>query len=259
MTILSMPISQAKMADYKCPCCGNENSKLIDNKNPHNMSLDLCLYCGFIYRAKWLDQASWGHFMRNYHKSPPNATYLMKENLKKTHIKMNMSEYTKGNPRTLDVGCGLGMAAQTISDNLIGLELADKHYKYAKYCTKIDVRNTYDIEERSFDLVILWGCLNYIPNVGKFLQNIKTRLNDDGHVLVHVPLIDQPNQDTINTRYALEYVNFFTRDTFKNLMATSGYEMVSENYDLKEPMFVFKPGKVQELKRYIGRKFFFDS
>ena len=72
---LRIPLKECSYKKYDCPCCGGKDFASYDQTNPHNVSLDICKKCGFIFRSNFLDEVSSLKHLRHYHKSLPNISY----------------------------------------------------------------------------------------------------------------------------------------------------------------------------------------
>lgn len=223
-----MNISEVTLKDYRCPICNNDSTDEIENKNPFGITLNQCKYCGFIFRAKWLDDKTFLEFSRHAHRSTPNYNYDQKEWSKFSTIYNLLPKLFEGDRkkiRHLDVGSGMGRALKKFGFDSIGLELCDSHYKYAKHRYGLDIRNTYDISEESFDFISCNLSLTYIPNIREFLDSLRNKLNKDGKLYISVPTMDHSGITLFKTGMALEYTSMFTTETFLNLLNVVGLQV----------------------------------
>ena len=107
------------------------------------------------------------------------------------HI-LEFADFKKYNNNTvLEVGCGIGTAAQSFIENgaiYTGIDLSDKSIEIAKnrmeiFNLKCDIFQS-NIEElymnKEFDLIYSFGVLHHTPNIEKAIKNIYNLLKPGG-------------------------------------------------------------------------------
>jgi 2-polyprenyl-3-methyl-5-hydroxy-6-metoxy-1,4-benzoquinol methylase len=97
------------------------------------------------------------------------------------------------NKHVLEVGCGIGTAAQSFIENgsiYSGLDLSDKSIEISKKrledfnldgnIFKANIEETDSVNGIDFDLIYSFGVLHHTPDIKKSIQNIHKMLKSDG-------------------------------------------------------------------------------
>jgi UDPglucose 6-dehydrogenase len=103
----------------------------------------------------------------------------------------NFSQYK--NKSVLEVGCGIGTAAQSFIENgaiYTGIDLSDKSVELTKQRLSVfglkgdvlqgNIEEIYDLNGKQFDLIYSFGVLHHTPNTEKAIQNIYKMLKQGG-------------------------------------------------------------------------------
>lgn len=251
MPIIGLSTQDLKIHHYSCSCCGTDSPKQLQIEPRSQITLDMCQYCGFIYRANWLSKEASDNFYKKKHKTDPNIFYYQKEWYKYSLIHLNgPKEVQTTDSRYLDIGSGLGKNMELMPNKFkVGLELALPYYKYSRFELKQDTRNSYDLVDGGFNLVTIFQAIQQIPNLGHFLIKLREHMASDGKLFIAVPILDNMTADFIRERFPLEYCSFFTEKSIINILQSSGFEIVKYEKIVKEFLITCKPGKQELIKR----------
>lgn len=241
---LKIPLEKSNVISYNCPICNESDFYSYNQENAHNISLDVCKKCGFIFRSKFLDERSSLENLRYYHKSIPNISYYQKQKQKEYIIEKNFMSYDiLKNKRVLEVGCGVGTFLSGLNDRCVGLEPAISHSMFAIEEYGVDARPTLYTKDRGFDVIIIHEYLHFIPNIREYVSSLVEKLNDDGVIYFYNPLVDSPSINQVRVcaqEIPLQYVNLFTKITFENLVRSCGLDIVKTDSDISDYMIIAK-------------------
>lgn len=157
--------------------------------------------------------------------------------IKKYNIAYKFSKLSQQtNQKTLlDYGCGTGdflkyakdkgLKVYGVEPNEAALNLAQK-----KVGTEyVSSRNLKEINQQ-FDYITLWHVLEHIPDLFEFIEELKSKLNPDGKILIAVP-----NHLSLDAKFYKNYwaawdvprhIWHFSNDSFQKLMYKNNLEIV---------------------------------
>ena len=243
---LRIPLENSNVIEYDCPTCGGRDLVGYKQDNKHGLSLDICKACGFIFRSQFLDERSSLDHLRSYHKSLPGIAYYQKQKQKEYIIEKNFIPYSEmKDKRVLEVGSGVGTYLGGLNSNCVGLEPAVSHSMFAIEEENIDSRPTLYVKDSNFDVIIIHDYLHYIPNVGEYLDDLRSKLTDDGLIYIYNPIIDLPSMGFLRSSMGgipLQYVSLFTRRTLKGLVEAHGFNIVKTDSNISDFLMVLSKG-----------------
>ena len=226
---LRIPVDKCKLIDYPCPCCNGTDFINYNQDNPHNISLNLCKDCGFIFRSHFLDLRTNLEHLRLHHKSLPNISYYQKQRQKEYIIEKNFLPHKDmESKRILEVGCGIGTYLSINEQNSVGLEPSLSHCIYALHQENVDARPTFYIKDQNFDVIVIHDYIHFIPDVGNYLKELRSKLTDNGLIYIYSPVLEMPSLSFLKSCYngmPCQYVNYFTQDTMKALLTNCGFDV----------------------------------
>ncbi|SDD58399.1 class I SAM-dependent methyltransferase [Kordiimonas lacus] len=82
----------------------------------------------------------------------------------------------------------------------------------------------------TYDLFILTHVLEHIYDPVEALRKAASMLNDDGIILVEVPLLTDP-EHLIEGYFTFEHINYFSHASLTNLLQISGFSLITEIED----------------------------
>lgn len=103
--------------------------------------------------------------------------------------------------------------------------------------SNIVARKLYDIEthigvfeefvsNQQFDLIVITHLLEHIYNPNEILQKCYAMLNNDGYILLEVPLFENHHK-LPNGIFTLEHMNYFTEFSLKKLFSKFNFELLA--------------------------------
>jgi 2-polyprenyl-3-methyl-5-hydroxy-6-metoxy-1,4-benzoquinol methylase len=108
----------------------------------------------------------------------------------------------------LDFGCGVGSfikQAREISNIAHGIELEIRLSTFFKDNNLIVYRDLSELNENKYDVITLFHVLEHIPDPRSLLEDLKSRLNINGQIIIEVPNVD----DALLTLYKSEPFSHF--------------------------------------------------
>lgn len=144
------------------------------------------------------------------------------------------------NIKVLDVGCSTGGLLSVFKSNgysrLLGIDPSLECSGAAKdlYDISVDANTIYNFNPtKKFDLIILSAVLEHLVDFDYSMRKIRSLLNENGLLFVAVPDVERfslyvsaPFQ-----QFSTEHVNYFTRQSLKNLLSQFSFEEVIVRQD----------------------------
>jgi SAM-dependent methyltransferase len=137
------------------------------------------------------------------------------------------------NLRIVDIGCGRGgflaQLKQRGYTNLFGLDPSAGCAKVVHDLYGIPAASgtimSNDLPRQSFDLALLVGVLEHIPDLTKAMQCLSDILAPNGSVFIDVPDATsfQNCSDAPFQQFSVEHINFFGPQSLANLLGPAGY------------------------------------
>lgn len=156
--------------------------------------------------------------------------------------------------RVIDVGAGEGSLLQQLGQNhwaneLYGVEISNSGVEVIKRkkIQKLASIKSFDgyhipFEDQYFDAAISIHVLEHVEHERAFLYELKRVAK---HILIEVPL-----EHTVFINKAINqchgHINFYTTQTFKNLLKTSGLKCINmKNFPVSRELEVFMSGQIK--------------
>jgi len=216
-----------------CILCNSDKSVLYQRRDDD--CIFKCLKCGLLFVSPQPTKEK----LRQYYKDF-KPDYLIKykdEVIKKGKAILKIVRKFKKNGQLLDVGCGYGFfmeVARKNGWNVFGVEISPLASEFARRNFGLDVFTGQlaeaNLGENYFDLISLQHTLEHLPEPLKDLSTIKSKLRDDGLLVVIVPnalsLIARCVK--INWLCLAEKTHLFhySKSTLKRLLEKSGFCIV---------------------------------
>jgi hypothetical protein len=233
-----------------------------------------CRECGFAFASDVPDQPAWERYYKNnakhlYGEKLPDGlqaihddTYrcLATELLDRPEVRDRRDEF-----RILEVGCACGHFLDKLRrvgfKRLTGIEPSSDAAARARDLFGLEVLNeplARFTGSANYDLVVMSGVLEHVVDLAQTVGRIRELLADGGHVFWLVPDASRFTEVVIREphfEFALEHVNFFSRDSLGRLAsrfgleeaaATSLYNDFYNNYNL---LALYRPGDAGALDR----------
>lgn len=197
-----------------CPCCEKKlmiNYRRIDSllevvpeglDRPNHVIVDIkrCKKCGLYETLPVSDQRSISQMYNDDSLSFSNS--LSKVKHKGLTTTLNELKLISKNPpaKILEIGCGAGnflINANLAGYDVTGIDLDKKAVEHVKnnlglkaYNCSLDQLDS----EKKFDVIVLLGVFEHIPDPNSFLNTLKSYLNKNGELIIGVPNVKSINQ-----------------------------------------------------------------
>jgi UDPglucose 6-dehydrogenase len=182
------------------------------------------------------------------------------------HI-INFANFKEYNGKdVLEVGCGIGTAAQSFIENganYTGIDLSDRSIEIAKQRLNIfnlngtlfqaNIEELNNIENKEFDLIYSFGVLHHTPNIEIAMRNIFKMLKVGGEFKLMLYAKNslknfeiQDGLDQYEAQNGVPIANVYTNDEIHSILKDF------KNISIKQT-HIF-PYKIEEYKKYIYEK-----
>ena len=180
----------------------------------------------------------------------------------------------------LDIGCSYGEFLVHFGEGSTGLTIVEEESDYGKV-KNLDIRfGNIEAEDvpitAKYEAIFANNILEHLYSPHAFLTRIKDMINDDGIIIIGVPIIPKIvslwNLKKFRGSLAHGHINFFTKDTLQKTIERAGWIMI-ENRSFhfrnpfldkflnfisphqyvvakKDPNFKYHPKRLKELAGY---------
>lgn len=245
-----------------CPICSSSQKTLLYKQKFNNSTIVLmdnygvvaCKDCGFTYADGIPSQEEFNKYYSemakyefNYQDGTVSQDYLTYFTKVADFI---VSHLKDKKAKILDVGCASGDLLAVLKSkgysNLSGIEPSLACVKSARklYGVEVTVDNVYDFRtSERFDLIILSAVLEHLLDLRKAIEKIKSLLKDDGLLFIEVPDVERFDSHIPAPfqQFNAEHLNFFSRNSIKNLLASFGIKTIEMQQQLCEADRVTMP------------------
>jgi predicted TPR repeat methyltransferase len=200
-----------------------------------------------------------------YYEGDPNLLVKREITAKQTLEHIQMMIAGRRFNRVLDVGSGEGslleqLGKTDIANELYGVEISQSGINITQQKTihklkEIEVFDGYAISyaDKFFDLAISTHVLEHVEHERMFLYELKRVARN---ILIEVPL-----EHTINIQKAFQqsrphgHINFYTPDTFRNLLETSGLRCADlKLFSASRNLEIFSSGQIKGTMKNVMRQ-----
>ena len=101
-----------------------------------------------------------------------------------------IDQYSLDEKSLLDIGCGTGeflAYAKNKNWNTVGVEVNQNARNKASNKNLKIYKSLEDLPNRQFNIISLWHVLEHLPNLNEKISLIKTKLDDNGTLIIAVP------------------------------------------------------------------------
>ena len=162
------------------------------------------------------------------------------------------------NKKVLEIGCGAGHVSKKLKENGCGvtaIELEKEHAKKAKrFCNRVFLGNAETMKmpfkKESFDVVLFADVLEHLVDPKATLKRVRPFLKNSGKIVASIPNIAnwKVRLKLLFGKFDYEdwgildrtHLRFFTKKTAKQLIESTGYTIVEEDYTPSFPFPFFK-------------------
>jgi SAM-dependent methyltransferase len=203
----------------------------------------ICKECGFVT----YDYEEEEKIIKRYNRERPivNPIDLIYGNKKEKIYESICNDPILGkNPqRVLDYGCGHGYFLNRIKQYGIKVDGYEPNPAFSSWAKNEYKVNIVDKIEKKYSFITMLHVLEHLQNPDKTLEMIVEHLEDNGHVMISVPLMFDSlmeSSEPITGRgignfeeyYMLNHINVFSRTSLKNLLDKCGLKIIKED-DIK--------------------------
>ncbi len=233
-----------------CPLCGRDETKrhlfgIIETKPKERelsgletISYDMCR-CGLIFHTYMMtDETRREFYQDQYRASRPEAkdknvssSNITEEAFRAKNIVMHLNNRITKIGRCLDIGCSTGTLLSLLQDmfdcEAIGVELNSAFREYTTSSGLNVVEDIKDVEGK-FDLITLIHVLEHLTKPLEMLETISGLLNDDGCLIVEVPVPKAKGDDGVEYGFNLAHPLAFVNMTLFRMLAKAGFKPIDE-------------------------------
>lgn len=236
-----------------CPLCKSTSNELLFSNSRGNKYLEnyVCDNCGFIYTFPRISNEEInrlyleGGFSKEARKaSIPNLEKFIETEslaLDRMHwLEKKIPSFFLSQKSCLELGCGTGSFSwllksrghlvKAIEPDSVFVNVAFKRYS-------IDVESILfeDFDNAQlFDLICNFHVIEHVLDPRKFVQEMYSKLKEDGIVYIECPTIDNIYTGDLNTFFWDVHVNTFSNKSLPWLLESEGFSIVevfmNDNY-----------------------------
>ncbi|MEK7449212.1 MAG: class I SAM-dependent methyltransferase [Planctomycetota bacterium] len=195
----------------------------------------------FLRACLYTPRPDTGEIQNTYSPEYFKKFYLKKDRLKSGFFRRMLKriETLKNKGKILDVGCGTGLFLQLANRHgweTAGVEIASFAAEFCRNELRLNVRTGtlagQNFPGNSFDVVTMWDVLEHETVPRQTLAEIRRILKPDGILMLKVPDMDSPINQTllfysrlkkINLVHAPNHLFHFTRSTLKRMLMVCGF------------------------------------
>lgn len=229
----------------KCAVCQNSDKNLFSIKyRKTNCSIVECQRCSF-------------HFIPPFYRKQIDYTAYkdnsVAEEIKKgdpwLKIQRNLLRYQlihryKKQGSVYDVGAGFGhflLAGKMSGHEVAGIEMSKANLYYIRNELHLPVAegNFLDVgENKKYDIMTLWDVLEHIDEANRIIVKAAKLVKMGGFLFIQVPQIDSFFARLLKDKWwamSLDHVNYFSRKTLRQILASHGFEVrgIKSSLELK--------------------------
>jgi len=231
-----------------CPVCQSSESKFLFRQEFSAFSegglltgydLVVCQPCGFAYANGIPSRKCFDHYyseMSKYEQAQRDGELSKIDKLRFSQIADLLAPNIRNSASILDIGCATaGLLAELKRrgfSKLLGLDPSKNCAAVARSLYGIEVKtltiNDLPNTKDTFDVVILIGVLEHLPELDSALQAVKGVLKEGSLIYVEVPDASR-YQAWFSAPYqfiSIEHVNYFSPRSLRNFFARQGFDGV---------------------------------
>lgn len=149
--------------------------------------------------------------------------------------------------KLFDLGAGWGhfmLAGKELGYDVYGVEISEQPYLYCVNDLKLPVDHIdfFEMDEsKKFDVITMWDVLEHIDKANDFLEKCSKLTKPGGYLFLQVPQIDSYFAKRHKDEWkmmGLDHVNYFGKDTIKQILANNGYEVVKIKSSFELKLFI---------------------
>jgi SAM-dependent methyltransferase len=238
-----------RFPERRCPICDGIKSDLLFQQHFSSISgggvmsgysVVICQECGFAFADNIPDQPAFDRYYRELSKyehqdmAGQASEYETRQFPGIASVIQNF--IPDAQTRILEIGCANGGLLNELKQlgyqNILGIDPSPVCAQYAKQLYQVQVitnaLSDLQIEQGSFDFVILVAVLEHIRDLQASLQNVYNLLSSQGRLFIEVPDVTKfaSSSDAPFQEFSIEHINYFSPTSLANLMNVNGYSRV---------------------------------
>lgn len=245
-----------------CCICDQDNWHYRKDLNPEK-EVGICKNCGNVFfKIDDGEEEQVKNFYRKSYRKEPGHTNIITTTHKLNYIKLFITDWLKDKKNLVvaDIGAATGYLLnwfKTQGHRVTGTELTLTFRRFSEHYYGIPLTEELT-EKHKYDLIVFYHTLEHMIAPDKKLMHHRKLLSDDGCMLISVPewfyLVENLaalGPLSVDNYFHKNHVYCCSRQSFKNLLAKCGLEIVKENYNTYGMTVLvrkLKPGEVGKAK-----------
>ena len=245
-----------------CPLCDEAKNDVVAEKDRFGLSVTtvLCYGCGLLYTNPVMRLADYEHFYKNYYRELYSENKEGTQSIFESQSRHGNSIYRflsmkglKKKGLVLEIGCGCGGILAAFRDRdhpTIGYDL-NQDFLFVGQKKLLDLRVGTILDHpinQLVDVIIYSHVLEHVLNIQEELEEISTRLKEDGLLYVECPgILSIPKNYLRDLQLYLQNAHLvhFNLNLLVGMLAKNGFELVEGNEKVEA---VFKKAKKQSVR-----------
>jgi len=225
----------------KCRNCNSSDVELFHDKvwSISNGEVYRCSNCELIYITPLMTELEEREFYKNYINHVKDRGVVFHDSIEAFHKKSQVvarerirvigdffKTQRENGRKVLEVGSSTGAFLSLLADcETHACELSEDHLKYSqKFINGSTFSSLEEVSESNFDIICMFHVFEHIKNPQHFLNQCKSLLKDNGHILIEVPCSNDP------------LITLYDCEAFKDFVFQPMHPMV---YNEKSLDFIF--------------------
>ncbi|MBB1271632.1 class I SAM-dependent methyltransferase [Psychromonas sp. SR45-3] len=136
------------------------------------------------------------------------------------------------NTSFMDIGCGIGSFIASLPKNInkIGIDIDEQSISTAQknnpdilfLCSPFEM-----IEyNNKIDIITMFHVLEHLQDPLQTLKRLHTLSNTNTKFIIEIPILENGLTNDINGFFSAQHLTHFSRNSFKNILAASGWEVI---------------------------------
>jgi hypothetical protein len=243
-----------------CPICTNPKGKVLhkqlfslpsNSPLPHELDIVFCSNCGFVFADTPVNQLVYNEYytLLSKYEDIEISTGSGTDSFDLLRLEAAVNIIQRILPfksaKILDMGCANGGLLKVLNNlgyqNVIGVDPSETCIKHIESCgikcIKGDIfSQSFQDLSTTFDCIILTHVLEHIYDLNTAIENLSSKLNDNGVLYIEVPDASHYSDFFIVPYYYIdcEHINHFDKNSLSNLICSKGFTQIeTQNINFK--------------------------
>lgn len=235
------------IADRFCPICSNDTVMKLQKiemdlmneiKLPKTYNVVCCERCGFCYADTSASKEDYDLYYKNCNVYSNMPKAVDENETKFYYLKDIISKYLNNESLLLNIGIGDGIfeiqASENGYRNVVGIDPSQSSVDKLDKCgMKAYEGSIYDSSYKEYlnnkvDAVFLFDVLEHLLNLDEAISKLTEVVENNTKLFITVPNCGEidKNSTLIPNNFNQEHINYFSRQSLKNLMRKFGFEEI---------------------------------